>query len=448
MAVTPVIPFEFNAEYNLLDSSNNQIESGNTRLLLGGESLGLKPIDGQTRRFLLREIADISPDDYVVTISLGEAGKVVLSQLGKDYENFFRELLQRRSALLLLDLLMEEPLVSDNTKAAFEHNDDKGNTKIGHAILRLYQTALVVIPEVGTPVRLPFSDISRAVKENYSFHIRTEFGEGFVFSQMGRDLDPFAHTLVDLSQNLKLKAQALAKELMPSSDQMTVLKLGELLKEGRAARRRDIVALGENLWTEFEQQILGSEASEAYKFLQSIGQAQDTCIGVKRGLKEGENDYLWFMVPVYATDPRQPGNAVIMEAVSSDGENRATYAFRLVSRRQYPEMKTPDALQTEFGNFIRTVNRALIAVNFRREPIYITPEMLLQTQYARYRYSIASLPELRRLRWLYIGRVIHSSPEQWQTDVKNLLAFNTGTTDDDAVWSKKVETPVSSGEIP
>jgi hypothetical protein len=145
------------------------------------------------------------------------------------------------------------------------------------------------------------------------------------------------------------------------------------------------------------------------------------------------------MVPVYATDHRRPGNAVVMEAISGDGESRATYAFRLVSRQAYPTLKTLEALRAGAAGFLQTVNRALIAVNFRREPVYLSKEMLLRPQYARYRYSVAALPELRALRWLYVGRVMHVSPEQWQADLQSLLAFNTATTDDKTVWSKKAE---------
>jgi hypothetical protein len=89
------------------------------------------------------------------------------------------------------------------------------------------------------------------------------------------------------------------------------------------------------------------------------------------------------------------------------------------------------------GQFIKNINHALITVNFRREPIYLTDEMLVRPQFEKYRYSIARIPELRTLRSLYIGRVIHSTPEHWQADVKDLLAFNVSTRDDAKPWLKK-----------
>jgi len=231
------------------------------------------------------------------------------------------------------------------------------------------------------------------------------------------------------------------KELMPGAAMPAIRTLATLMKEGRAARRKDIETVGPGLWTQLEQQLTGPDGGDQYAFLKSLGQQQDICIGVKRGLKADESNYLWFMVPVFDTDPKKPGNAVIMEAISAEGESRATYVFRMVSRKDYTSFKTLDELQSQMAEFIRTVNHALIAINFRREPIYLTDEMLVRPQYEKYRYSIARIPELRTLRRLYIGRVIHSTPEQWQADIKDVLTFNVKTQDDMRPWVKKEAEP-------
>ncbi len=68
--------------------------------------------------------------------------------------------------------------------------------------------------------------------------------------------------------------------------------------------------------------------------------------------------------------------------------------------------------------------------------------MLLRPQYESYRFSIARIPELQTLRRLYIGRVIHNTPEQWKADIMDLLAFNVSTTDDNLPWSKKASDTV------
>ena len=436
------VVLEFNARYSLFDENGMESAGGEARLILDDSSLGLKGAAKKARYIPLRDISETNAADYTITLGLSTSEKLALSQLGYDYENFQRELAQRCRDLTLSDLLMEEPLKMGGLHAAYRYVDAAGAEKqSGNCELRLYQTALIIVPELFLPMRLPYSDIGTVEREDYRVIVRAESGEEYIFNQMGRDLEPLGRVLDEQIQSLDLAVQALVKQLMPSADLPAIRKLATLMKEGRAARRSDIEAAGPGLWEQLEAQLTGSDAGDEYKFLKSLGQARDICIGVKRGLKAGESDYLWFMVPVYAADTSLPGNAVIMEAISAEGESRATYVFRMVSRKDYPTFKTLAELQAQMGNFIQTTNRGLIAINFRREPIYLTNEMLTRPQYEKYRYSIARIPELRSLRWLYIGRVIHSTPEQWQADIKDLLAFNVSTQDDGKLWVKKEPEP-------
>ena len=78
----------------------------------------------------------------------------------------------------------------------------------------------------------------------------------------------------------------------------------------------------------------------------------------------------------------------------------------------------------------------MLAINFRREPIYLPDERLEEPQYQKYKFAIAKIPALSGLRQLFIGRVIHRTPEQWKNDTMDLLKFNISTQDDTAKWRK------------
>ena len=72
---------------------------------------------------------------------------------------------------------------------------------------------------------------------------------------------------------------------------------------------------------------------------------------------------------------------------------------------------------------IRELNRALVLLNFRREPIYLPDDSLtLQPCYRRYAIACRKIPELRRLRASFLGRAFHTSPPAWQKQVDGLLA--------------------------
>ena len=433
---------EFKARFSLLDVNNTEADGGEARLTLDAASLGLTGPRGKTRYIPLRDILETRVAEYTAIIALSTSEKLTISQLGHDFENFQRELSQRIRDLTLTDLLMQEPLKMGELHAAYRYIDAAGAEKqAGNCELRIYQTALIVVPELNIPMRLTFSEISAVINESYSVEIQTENSGKYIFTQLGRDLEPLTSVLGEQIRSMDLQVQALVKELMPGASMPAIRTLATLMKEGRAARRKDIEAVGPGLWAQLELQLTGADGGDEYSFLKSIGQAQDICIGVKRGLKADEGNYLWFLVPVFDTDPTKPGNAVIMEAISAEGESRATYVFRMVSRKDYPSFKTIGELQSQMADFIRTVNHALIAINFRREPIYLTDEMLVRPQYEKYRYSIARIPELRALRRLYIGRVMHSTQEQWRADIKDVLSFNVKTQDDTLPWVKSETIP-------
>lgn len=433
---------EFKARFSLLDVNNTEADGGEARLTMDAASLGLTGPRGKTRYIPLRDILETRAAEYTVIIALSTSEKLTISQLGHDFENFQRELSQRIRDLTLTDLLMQEPLKMGELHAAYRYIDAAGAEKqAGNCELRIYQTALIVVPELNIPMRLTFSEISAVINESYSIEIQTENSGKYIFTQLGRDLEPLTSVLGEQIRSMDLQVQALVKELMPGASMPAIRTLATLMKEGRAARRKDIEAVGPGLWAQLELQLTGADGGDEYSFLKSIGQAQDICIGVKRGLKADEGNYLWFLVPVFDTDPTKPGNAVIMEAISAEGESRATYVFRMVSRKDYPSFKTIGELQSQMADFIRTVNHALIAINFRREPIYLTDEMLVRPQYEKYRYSIARIPELRALRRLYVGRVIHSTQEQWRADIKDVLSFNVKTQDDTLPWVKSETIP-------
>jgi hypothetical protein len=78
----------------------------------------------------------------------------------------------------------------------------------------------------------------------------------------------------------------------------------------------------------------------------------------------------------------------------------------------------------------------MLGINFRREPIYLPDETLRKPDFVHYLFSVRRLPELRELRELFVGRVIHYNAQQWQTDLQSLLKFNGEAQDDRAKWAK------------
>jgi hypothetical protein len=305
-----------------------------------------------------------------------------------------------------------------------------------------------LMPEKGELTRIPYSDISELRSEDYTFTITSESGEKIILSKMASQFDPFKKVISDSMNQLALRVQSWLKELLPEANPSVIREAARFMKEGKAARRSDIESLSTELWKRLEMQLEVAGLNEEYGYLKSLSQQDKICIGFKRGLLgDLTGDYIWFLIPIYSASSQEPGNAVAMEAASEDGGGKATYFFRIVSRKDYPALKNIQDMHKEVDNFIKGINRCMLATNFRREPIYLSDEKLADPQYTRYRFAIQKLPALQTLRRLFIGRVIHSSLEQWKQDVAELLKFNVTTLDDSVRWAKAATSPEAIDDV-
>jgi hypothetical protein len=432
----PVI--ECSLSYSLSDQSGQVTASGEARARVDEESLAISPEAGETLFFSLRDILEISEADYKIHLPLSSREGLTLFNVGYQYQDLLRNISQLRNEMLLKDMLMNEKLRKSGVQAEFVYLDETGKeTQRGKCEPRLYETGIVLMPEKGELTRIPYSDILEFRSEDYTFTITSESGEKFTLSKMASQFDPFRKVVSDSMNQLALRVQSWLKELLPEADPTIIRKAARFMREGKAARRSDIESLSPELWKRLEMQLEIAGLNEEYGYLKSLSQQDRICIGFKRGLMgDLTGDYIWFLIPVYSTNSQDPGNAVAMEAASEDGGGKATYFFRIVSRKDYPAFKNIQDMHKEADSFIKGINRCMLATNFRREPIYLSDEKLADPQYTRYRFAIQKLPALQTLRRLFIGRVIHSSPEQWKQDVAELLKFNVTTLDDSARWAK------------
>ena len=249
---------------------------------------------------------------------------------------------------------------------------------------------------------------------------------------------------------------------------ITVNKIAAIMKDGRAARRKDIEQQSADFWRRLTKKIEEAGMTTEYDFLNSLAAKDQVCLGIKRGLMgDLTGTYIWMLFPLFNPGTNRLSNSIALEAFNikdnadenkeqpkenidsetgtEPNENQlekqkpattgATYFFRAAGRKEYSQTKDED-LAKELEGFIKNINRYMIEINFRREPIYLTENQLESTEYTQYRFAIAKIPSLKILRNQFVGRVIHASQEQWKNDVTSLLAFNTKSIDDSEKWSK------------
>ncbi len=333
---------------------------------------------------------------------------------------------------------MKEKIIKSNVEAQLVYYDEKNDEKMkGKCEIDLFETGFVIKPEKGDILRIPYSDISDIQDEGLSISISTEWGEKIIFSHLGKEMEPFKKTFSDIMNELGLKVQTHLKEMLPTVNSSFIRRLSKIMKEGKCAKKEDIDGISKDIWGELEKKILVSDIKEEYNFLKSNSITNKICIGIKRGLLgDLTGEYIWFLIPIYKTKDNEGGNVIAMESISSEEQGKATYFFKVVERNSFHNIKEQEFI-LRLDDFIKEINRAMLGINFRREPIYLSDEKLLQPQYTKYLFAIKKIPALQKIRKNFVGRVIHRSFEQWKEDVQSLLRFNISSKEDALKWQKE-----------
>lgn len=216
---------EISLSYSLCDREGKEIESAKAQVRLDEEKLSIHAESGSPISFPFREVLKVDPGDYQITLSLTSDEKLTLSKLGYSYEDFLRSLCRVRNELLLKDMLMHESLKKSGVPAEFIYLDEKGDEQQkDRCELRLYETALVIIPEKNEMTRIPFSDVDNIKEEDHRIAITMESGAKLILSKMGRQFQSFKDTFSGLINELSLKVQSSLKELLPAANPSIIRK--------------------------------------------------------------------------------------------------------------------------------------------------------------------------------------------------------------------------------
>jgi hypothetical protein len=462
---------EVAVNYKLYNDESNMKNEGEARATFDDQYLTLTVMFGEPMLFAYTDIVGISDYDYKVDLFLTSKEKLNLSGLGYQYEDFLFQLYKLRNELMLKYLLIDESLLKGGFEAQYKQLDSNGQTnKTGNCEIRLYDTAIVALPQKSEPIRLPYCYITNVNKQDYTLKITNEFLEKIEFTQLGQNFDPFAKALSDAINKMVLRTQENIKELIPEATPLAINNLSSLMKDGRVARRKEIELQSQDFWRRLEKEIDEAGITKEYEFLNSFAARDQVGVGIKRGLMgDLTGTYIWMMFPLLNPGTNRLNNTLAIEAFNIQdniGENKeqqrtsettvsetdqetspnmdeeqkpattgATYFFRIMGRKEYAQTKDEDLI-IELENFTKNINRAMIDVNFRREPIFLSNDQLDSTKYVQYRFAIERIPSLRMLRSLFIGRVIHSSLDQWKSNIASLLAFNAKSLDDTEKWKK------------
>ena len=386
------------------------------------------------------DIEDVHDDNYTLRLTDPTGRRTDLSMLGKAYGQLLAEVTKARDAALERDLLLKGVRLQDSFPGKLFGGESPVPVQ-----LRVYEDLLVVVPERGTMFGVPFSTITGVDwnEELYQTTVHTDEGESHVFGHLARRSEEFRDELRRLLDALAARTARTLGALLPGLTPAALSALAGVMRDGRAVQKRRIDAIDPAIWPQLEGVVAGSDARRAsYDHLAKLAPEGWQAFGIKAvrsepgdepeeaptdpdpALEEGaplgtvggeKVSDLWYFCPLTADG--RPANAVAQEVTSETGH--ATYVFRLLPPERFAQL-SGDVLADEVERAIARLNRALLLLNFRREPLYAREEEMQTGRFARYRVALRKLDYLRWAREALLGRAVHNAT--WEEQVAELAA--------------------------
>jgi hypothetical protein len=427
---------------------------------VGDEALTIVPDRGDPVTLPYIDVDDVWDDDYTLRLTDFSGRRYDVSMLGKAYGQVLADITKRRDARLQHDLL----LTGVNLQDTFPGTVFSGGQPTPCEI-RLFEDLMVVVPERGLMWGVPFSFVEEVRFDDglYQTHVRTDDGVEHIFGQLGKRSEELPQELRRLLDALAARTARTLSQLVGDVEPAVLSRLAAAMRDGRAVQRRAVEAISPVAWSRLEDAVVGTpDLRQAYDRLTSMCPPGWAALGVKAVLTQGggstaeeaeagaageapsdpaataspdapeeqgvpgieedetgrDRTILWFFTPL-ARDGR-PANAVAQEITSEQGH--ATYVFRLMEPGDFAaaEAAGDGSLADAVGAAVARLNRALLTLNFRREPIYLPDEQIATGRYARYRAAMRRLDSLQSTRKAFLGRAIHNAT--WEQQLLDLLA--------------------------
>jgi len=463
----------FSGKFQYLNPDGSPAQAGPCQLSFAEENLTLTPASGAPLAFDLGDIDVFAPGEYELVLTLYTGKKILLDQFGKAFQNLSHDLLEAYRQRLIQCLLLEDlEEVSRYDGVARLESPERAFSS--PAEFRLYQSNLAVLPTQATGFQWRLAEIESINFDEANYAVTLEAaGERLTVTKLAKRTREFTERLQEAITRLTEKAAGTIHNLFPFLTPDQFQQVAQLMKEGHAAPLVKLKAIHPKIEQALIENIVDAklkpyfdtlsrhvpagflyagfkltrkeEEAEAESETEAPGAGGLAALvtraapqpeelteapaeevaeeaGGEKPEEEGEPILHWFFFPLAAKPGApEPGNLVAWEATSKTG--RATYFFRLLPPEQAGALADPAKVGLAVDAAIHQLNRALVLLNFRREPIYLSDDKLeIQPRYRRYAIACRKLPKLRRLRASFLGRAIHTSPAAWQKQLEGFLA--------------------------
>lgn len=351
--------------------AGNTATQGEGEAVIGDDALSVGPVT-----VAFQDMDALRTGDYRLELDCWPQGRLVLTQLGRRFDSFGRELARARNQGRVAALLAHGVAMPDVFSGAVLR---AGAPR--PAELQVYDTHVTVVPQDDDPWQMPFGDFKAVRIQDDPPGVILECGAGnTAFGMLARLRDEFHQSVTRrISEQTRRLVEATGNPVFADGVGVPRGRIDgfEVLVERFAAPDR----LG------CARTILAAATDEPrLGFVQLLDPEGETLHGPSA---LPEHWAVFLLVPV---DERS-----VLEILA--GPSAATYLFR---------------------SDLDAVNRDLQLLHFRRAPLALTAQQAEITPTNPYRLAFRRLEPLQRLRTVTTARLVHN--ESWGEGLTRALA--------------------------
>ncbi|MCL2513230.1 MAG: zinc ribbon domain-containing protein [Oscillospiraceae bacterium] len=393
--------------------------SGEAKLKIGEKALTAAALF-DTAEIAFSEITAIALADYAVTVNT-DGGDYIFSRMGSLCQPFYDALLDAYNKAVLRSLFIKgSPVLT--AKGDYSYTENGADIK-GSAAVRVYENNVTALPPDLSARRVPLCFVTAMGKGGFSLTLTLDTGEAYTYSKLGYETDIFAEAVERQIRKLRENALAAVKEIDPGLTAAQASQIAKIMPQGAAAPIGKLADIAPSFAAALENKIAETRAAEYYGAFKELCYPAQIWVGFRKneaametsglsgtpagGLGEilgkltdaiaaGDGDEAPDPYLLWLIAPSPDGQFAAVEFAEADS---ATFLYKTGG---------------DFTAFARQLNRALEAINFKREAIRLSDDDLRKPENADYFMAAKRTAALRFVRANFAGRIIHSSAESWR----------------------------------
>ena len=421
--------------------------SGEAKLTIGANALAVTTLF-DSLMISFAEINALIFADYSVTVA-ADCGNFTFSRMGHWCGPFYDALYMAYNKAVLRSLFIKgDPIVKAGGEFRYSETGFSAPSQTAHPVLRnqanavaihVYDNNITALPPDLTARRVPLCFVSGMDKAAYNLTLRLDSGDSYSYARLGYETDPVCDAIETQIRKLRDESLAAVREIDPDLSTVQSSQLARLTVRGIAAPFGRLAGVAPSFVSALEGKIAGTRAASSYATFKQLCDPANIWIGFKKndsglypggdggeggGERGGEGSGGDGLLSLTASMP-SVRDADYSEPVGDDNAEPDPYLLWMIA-------PSPDGRFTavefcvdnsatfvyrtggDFTAFAHRLNRALEAIDFRREVIRLTDEQLRKPENADYFMAAKRTAALQFVRANYVSRIIHSGVDAWK----------------------------------